>query len=232
MTVLGAVLLPVPSMGQFLPRPLTTPVMDLLRREAAATYAADRKVEVAQKMLERIYDEMNGLDLPAYRWREVTTLLEDIERVLEGGASLTYRAEGLTEHIDALFRVGPEYDPVADPEARWTAALNTYRTMAETGRYFADDLEAASGTIRDIRENIEAIGHGFAGLTELGSHQESAQSEHQAALLAAEEMMRMRGHIALQVNADIVGYIERVARDRQDQRLTHCFLTGERCFAP
>lgn len=231
-TVLGAVLLPLPAVGQFLPRPLTTPVMDLLRREAAATYAADRRVEVAQKMLERIYDEMNGLGIPEYRWREVTSLLEDIERMLEDGASLSYRAEGLIARIDALFHVGPGYDPVADPEARWTAALDTYRTMAETGRFLADDLEAASETVQGIRASIEAIGHGFAGLTELGSHQESAQSESQAGLFAAEEMMRMRGQIALQVNADIVGFMERLARDRQHQRLTHCFLTGERCFAP
>lgn len=232
MLALAALLLPVPAMGQFLPRPLTTPVMDLLRREAAATYARDRKVEVAQKMLERIYDEMNGRGIPAYRWREVTSLLEDLERMLEGGAPLSYRADGLIERIDALFHVGPGYDPIADPEARWTAALETYRTMAETGTHFADDLEAASETVRGIRANIEAIGHGFAGLTELGSHQESAQSEHQAALFAAEEMMRMRGQIALQINADIVGSMERIARDRQHQRLTHCFLTGDGCFAP
>lgn len=225
-------LTPASALGQFLPRPLTTPVVDVLRREAAATYADDRRVEVAQKMLERIYDEMNGRGIPAYRWRDVTTLLHDVERVLDEGAVLSYRAEGLAERIDALFRVRPGYDPMAGQEARWGAALETYRTMAATGQAFADDLDAASETVRGIRQNIEAIGHGFAGFTELGSHQESDQSEHQAAILAAEEMMRMRQNIALQTNADIVEYVERVARDRHNRLLTYCFLTGDGCPNP
>lgn len=227
----GAVLLPGTASGQFLPWPFTTPVMDLLRREAAATYADDRRVEVAQKTMERIYDEMNGLGIPEYRWRDLTNVLADVEGLLESGASLGYRAGGLMERIDGLFRVQPGYDPIADQGRRWEAVLETYRTMAETGLYFADDLESASQTVGAIREQVEEIGHGFFGLTELGSHQESAQTESQAAITAAEEMMRMRENIALQINADIVGFMERIAQDRQNQILTRCLLAGDGCPA-
>jgi len=226
---IAALFFPEVAAGQFLPRPFTTPVVDVLRREAAATYAEDRRVEVAQKTLERIYDEMSGLAIPAYQWREATAIFEEVEELLATGASLGYAADDLVDQIDRLFRVRPGYHPVWDQGERQESVLESYRVLAASGRLFADDLRASSTTLRAIREQIEGIGQDFAGLTELGSHQESAQSEIQAAILAAEEMMRTRQNVALQINADIVAYMERIAQDRQNQVLTTCLLTGRRC---
>jgi len=225
----AALAVPQAASGQFLPWPLTTPVMDVLRRETAAAYADHRRIEVAQKTLERVYDEMSGLGIPAYHWREATAVIEEVEDLLEAGASLGYGAEDLVEAIDHLFRVQPGYHPIWDQGERQEAVLESVRLLAATGRPFADDFQAASTTLTALRHQIEDIGQGFAGLTELGSHQESAQSETQAAILAAEEMMRMRQNVALQINADIVSYIERIARDRQNQMLTICLLTGDGC---
>jgi hypothetical protein len=225
MVVLGA----ASATAQFLPWPLTTPVMDVLRREAAATYADQRASELQYKVMERLFDEMTGLGIDEYTWRSVVTTLDDVEGALGAGASLGYRAEGLIGRVDGLFRVTEGYSPYTDRGERWEAMLETYRAMASTGVLFADDLEAASETVGTIKEQVEQIGQGFYGFVELGSHQESAQSESQAAIMAAEEMVQMRESIAMQTNADVIAFMERIAEDRLFQILITCHLTGEGC---
>jgi hypothetical protein len=227
--LIAVLVLPEAAAGQFLPRPFTTPVADLLRREAAAVYADHRRVEVAQKTMERIYEEMGGLGIPEYHWREETGVIAEVADLLDAGASLGYTAEDLVDQIERLFRVRPGYHPIWDQGARQEAVLDAYRVLATSGRPMADDFQSASATLTAIYRQIEGIGQGFAGLTELGSHQESAQSEAQAAILAAEEMVRMRQNIALQINADIIAYLERIAQDRENHVLTTCLVTGRGC---
>lgn len=204
---------PHPARGQLLPPPLTTPVMDVLRRIEAADYADLRRTEREQQYLELIYDLIQGMGASPSAARGVEGALEEVAGVLRAAADLGYNAPDVEAAFDRLYRPQPDLGPAAEMEARVAALLRTYRALLQGGGTHGDDLRAASAFVGHLKDDVGRIGTNVFGIAGVGSHQQSAETAVAVALGGAEELLAMRQGIAMETNAEIVRYAEEVAWD-------------------
>jgi hypothetical protein len=205
------------------------PVMDVVRRIAEAEYADRRQVEHQQKRLEEVLSAIESSNLGSFVFHDGPALLEQVELTLEAGSDLAYSSSRLLGELDTHFlsTLGPGYDPGAAAPARYDELLRAYRTIGGTGRQVGAGLTNAGGRVRSVQEGIEDIGEllGFS-LPGIGSPRQSAQAELQMAIYNAEETIQMRQAIALQTNAEILSYMDRVADDRMEALLLQRAIQG------
>lgn len=205
------------------------PVMDVVRRIAEAEYADRRKVEHRQKRLEKILSAIESSNLGSFVFTDAPALLEQVELALEAGSDLAYSSSQLLGELDAHFlsSLSPDYDPGAAAPARYDELLRAYRSIGGTGRQVGAGLTDAAGRVRSVQRGIEDIGQllGFS-LPGIGSPRQSAQSDLQMAIYNAEETIQMRQAIALQTNAEILSYMDRVADDRMEALLLQRAIQG------
>ncbi|MGK7344872.1 MAG: hypothetical protein ACNS63_03600 [Candidatus Nitrospinota bacterium M3_3B_026] len=204
-------------------------MMDVVRRIAEAEYADRRKIEHQQKRLEELLSAIESSDLGSFVFTDAPALLEQVELALEAGSDLAYSSSRLMGELDTHFlsTLGPGYDPGAAAPARYDELLRAYRTIGGTGRQVGAGLTDAGGRVRSVQQGIEDIGQllGFS-LPGLGSPRQSAQAELQMAIYNAEETIQMRQAIALQTNAEILSYMDRVADDRMEALLLQRAIQG------
>jgi hypothetical protein len=202
--------------------------MDVVRRIAEAEYADRRKIEHQQKRLEELLSAIESSNLGSFVFTDAPALLEQVGLTLEAGSDLAYSSSRLLGELDTHFlsTLGPDYDPAAAP-ARYDELLRAYRAIGGTGRQVGAGLTDAAGRVRSVQEGIEDIGQllGFS-LPGIGSPRQSAQSELQMAIYNAEETIQMRQAIALQTNAEILSYMDRVADDRMEALLLQRAIQG------
>lgn len=207
------------------------PVMDVVRRIAETEYADRRNVEREQKRLEEVLSAIESSNLGSFVFTNAPALLEQVELTLEAGSGLTYSSSRLLGELDAHFlsTLGPGYDPQANAPDRYDELLRTYRAIGGTGRQVGAGLTDAAGRVRSVQQGIEDIGQllGFS-LPGIGSPRQSAQSDLQMAIYSAEETIQMRQAIALQTNAEILSYMDRVADDRMETILLQRAIQGPR----
>lgn len=205
------------------------PVMDVVRRIAEAEYAHRRDVEREQKRLEEVLSAIESSNLGSFVFTDAPALLQNIELTLEAGSGLAYSSSRLLGELDAHFisTLGPGYNPSAAAPARYDELLRAYRAIGGTGRQVGAGLTEAAGQVRSVQQGIEDIGQllGFS-LPGIGSPRQSAQSELQMAIYNAEETIQMRQAIALQTNAEILSYMDRIADDRMEVLLLHRAILG------
>ena len=205
------------------------PVMDVVRRIAEAEYADRRKIEHQQKRLEELLSAIESSNLGSFVFTDAPALLEQVELALEAGSGLAYSSTRLLGELDAHFlsTLGPDYDPQADAPARYDELLRAYRSIGGTGRQVGTGLTDAAGRVRSVQQDIDDIGQllGFS-LPGVGSPRQSAQADLQMAIYNAEETIQMRQAIALQTNAEILSYMDRVADDRMESLLLQQAIQG------
>ena len=205
------------------------PVMDIIRRIAEAEYAERRDTEHEQKRLEEVLSAIESSNLGNFIFTDAPALLQNIERTLEVGSGLAYSSTRLLGELDAHFlsTLGPGYDPGADAPARYNELLRAYRTIGGTGQQVGARLTDAAGRVRSVQRSIEDIGQllGFS-IPGIGSPRQSAQADLQMAIYNAEETIQMRQAIALQTNAEILSYMDRVADDRMEAILLRQAIQG------
>jgi len=205
------------------------PVMDVVRRIAEAEYAGRRDIEHQQKRLEEALSAIESSNLGSFVFTDAPALLEQVELTLEAGSGLAYSSSQLLAELDAHFisALGPGYDPGADAPARYDDLLRAYRAIGGTGHQVGRGLAAAAGRVRSVQQGIEDIGQllGFS-LPGIGSPRQSAQAELQMAIYNAEETIQVRQAIALQANAEILSYMDRVADDRMEVLLLQRAIQG------
>ena len=205
------------------------PVMDVVRRIAEAEYADRRRIEHRQKRLEEILSAIESSNLGSFVFTDAPALLEQVELALEAGSDLAYSSSQLLGELDAHFlsSLSPDYDPGAAAPARYDELLRAYRSIGGTGRQVGAGLTDAAGRVRSVQRGIEDIGQllGFS-LPGIGSPRQSAQSDLQMGIYSAEETIQMRQAIALQTNAEILSYMDRVADDRMETLLLQRAIQG------
>ncbi|WP_146110159.1 hypothetical protein [Salinibacter sp. 10B] len=205
------------------------PVMDVVRRIAEAEYADGRKIEHQQKRLEELLSAIESSNLSSFVFTDAPALLEQVELTLKAGSGLAYSSSRLLGELDTHFlsTLGPDYDPGADAPARYDELLQAYRSIGGTGRQVGAGLTDAAGRVRAVQQGIEDVGQllGFS-LPGIGSPRQSAQAELQMAIYNAEETIQMRQAIALQTNAEILSYMDRVADDRMETLLLQRAIQG------
>jgi len=205
------------------------PVMDVVRRIAEAEYAGRRDIEHQQKRLEELLSAIESSNLGTFVFTDAPALLQQVELTLEAGSGLAYSSSRLMGELDAHFlsSLSPDYDPGAAAPARYDELLRAYRAIGGTGRQVGAGLTDAAGRVRTVQRGIEDIGQllGFS-LPGIGSPRQSAQAELQMAIYNAEETIQMRQAIALQTNAEILSYMDRVADDRMEALLLQRAIQG------
>jgi hypothetical protein len=205
------------------------PVMDVVRRIAEAEYAGRRDIEHQQKRLEELLSAIESSNLGSFVFTDAPALLEQVELTLEAGSGLAYSSSRLLGELDThfLLSLSPDYDPGAAAPARYDELLRAYRSIGGTGRQVGAGLTDAAGRVRSVQQGIEDIGQllGFS-LPGIGSPRQSAQAELQMAIYNAEETIQMRQAIALQANAEILSYMDRVADDRMEALLLRRAIQG------
>ena len=205
------------------------PVMDVMRRIAEAEYAGRRDIEHEQKRLEEALSAIESSNLGSFVFTEAPALLQQVELTLEAGSGLAYSSSRLLSELDAHFlsTLGSGYDPGAAAPARYDELLRAYRTIGGTGRRVGAGLTDAAGRVRAVQQGIEDIGQLLGvSLPGVGSPRQSAQAELQMAIYNAEETIQMRQAIALQTNAEILSYMDRVADDRMEALLLQRAIQG------
>jgi hypothetical protein len=205
------------------------PVMDVMRRIAEAEYAGRRDIEHEQKRLEEVLSTIESSNLGSFVFTDAPALLQQVELTLEAGSGLAYSSSQLLDELDAHFlsTLGAGYDPGAAAPARYDELLHAYRTIGGTGRQVGAGLADAAGRVRSVQQGIEDIGQLLGvSLPGVGSPRQSAQAELQMAIYNAEETIQMRQAIALQTNAEILSYMDRVADDRMEALLLQRAIQG------
>ena len=217
-------------------QPIAIPVMDALRREAAAVYDDERDDERVQQVLEWAYDLVAGMDLGPWAFREAAPALEAASGHVRDAAPLGYAAGDLAATFEAVFGAPPDAptgiaaghaaDFAGHEARRIEALLATYRALLAAGDGLAGDLEGAAAFARGLRGRLGGIGRNAFGFEGLGSHQQSAQAGAALALHGAEEALHLRQALAAETNADAVRYADEVALDALRRHVLRRALYG------
>ena len=208
---------------------LALPVADLPRRELMATYDDLRSEELEQKILEYVYDFINGTPLKEKHFRDASAVLGEASDILRAAEALGYAADDLLQAFDGAFlkALEPDFDPFASERERLEQVHATYRSLLASSQHLAQDIGSAALYAESIKGQVEDIGQSVFGITGLGNHQASFELAAEPAIASAEELLFLRQAIALETNADIIRFAEEVASDLQSLEILRVTLFGE-----
>ncbi|HVT60364.1 MAG TPA: hypothetical protein VHR45_18470 [Thermoanaerobaculia bacterium] len=153
-------------------------------------------------------------------WREIGTLLGELDQVVRSGRALSYALANVSGEFRATY---PGWQPWSDPAAyrqQTERALDTMRAgLAAVGRQ-AQNLAASEQTLDAIRQQMAAT----------AGHQQALEQLATLAGFQAQEQLLARQSLAVGANLQAVAYGYWLNREAQSQA-TWRLLTTETALA-